>query len=51
MEYAVKWIKEGQLNIDRFWTRAYNRTTEWQQAFKDGANRPTNYGRGYIVWP
>lgn len=51
MEYAVKWIKEGQLNVDRFWTRAYNRSTEWQQAFQDGNFRPTNYGRGYIVWP
>ena len=50
MEYAAKWINEGSLEVDKFWTRAYNRDTEWQQAFIDGQNRPKNYSRGYIVW-
>lgn len=50
MEYAAKWIDEGSLDVDKFWTRAYNRDTEWQQAFADSLNRPENYSRGYIVW-
>jgi len=44
------WIENGDLNVDSFWTRAYNRTTEWQQAFADGLNRPSGYSRGYIKW-
>lgn len=51
MEQAVEWIESGKLDVDKFWTRSYNRTTEWQQAFQDGMNRPLNYSRGYIVWP
>jgi len=51
MEQAVKWIESDQLNVDKFWTRSYNRTTEWQQAFNDGLNRPVGYSRGYITWP
>lgn len=50
MEQAVEWIQNGDLHVDRFWTRAYNRDTEWRQAFQDSANRPLNYSRGYIVW-
>lgn len=50
MEQAVKWIESDQLNVDKFWTRSYNRTTEWQQAFNDGMNRPVGYSRGYIKW-
>ena len=50
MEYAAKWIKEGSLNVDKFWSQAYNRDTEWQQAFADSLNRPANYSRGYIEW-
>jgi threonine dehydrogenase-like Zn-dependent dehydrogenase len=50
MEQGVEWIRTGKLNVDRFWTRSYNRTTEWKQAFSDGANRPSNYSRGYITW-
>lgn len=47
---ARDWIETGLLDVDSFWTRAYNRTTEWQQAFADGLNRPAGYNRGYIKW-
>jgi len=50
MVLARDYIENGLLEVDKFWTRAYNRTTEWQQAFDDGANRPVGYSRGYIVW-
>jgi hypothetical protein len=43
-------IESGKLNIDKFWTQAYNRNTNWKQAFLDGANRPNGYSRGYIKW-
>lgn len=50
MRLARDWIKEDQLNVDKFWTRSYNRSTEWQSAFADGQNRPVGYSRGYIKW-
>jgi threonine dehydrogenase-like Zn-dependent dehydrogenase len=50
MKDAEQWITSGILNVDKFWTRGYNRDTEWQQAFNDGADRPINYSRGYIKW-
>jgi D-arabinose 1-dehydrogenase-like Zn-dependent alcohol dehydrogenase len=50
MKRAEYWITSGKLNVDYFWTKAYNRDIEWQQAFDDGLNRPNNYSRGYIVW-
>ena len=50
MELAVNWIKNGQLDVDSFWTKAYNRDTEWQSAFADGLDRPVGYSRGYIYW-
>ena len=50
MELAVEWIQDGKLNVDNFWTKGYNRSTEWHQAFADGANRPLGYSRGYIKW-
>ena len=50
MKRAAKLIESGKLKVDSFWTRAYNRNTEWQKAFSDGLNRSNNYGRGYIVW-
>jgi len=43
-------IEKGELVVDKFWTKAYNRTNEWQQAFEDGVNRPAGYSRGYIYW-
>jgi hypothetical protein len=50
MVCAEEWITSGQLNVDNFWTKAYNRSMEWQQAFADGINRPNGYSRGYIQW-
>lgn len=50
MHEAVFLIQTGKLNVDNFWTKGYNRETEWQQAFLDGLNRPKNYNRGYISW-
>jgi threonine dehydrogenase-like Zn-dependent dehydrogenase len=50
MKKAVYWIQTGQLDVDKFWTKAYNRNTEWQQAFADGLARPSGYSRGYIKW-
>jgi len=50
MHFAKHWIENGYLEVDSFWTRSYNRDTEWQQAFEDGVNRPQDYSRGYIRW-
>ena len=51
MKDATNMIQSfGILNIDNFWTKGYDRDTEWQQAFNDGANRPEGYSRGYIEW-
>ena len=50
MKKAVYWIQTGQLDVDKFWTKCYNRSTEWQQAFADGKDRPNGYSRGYIKW-
>jgi threonine dehydrogenase-like Zn-dependent dehydrogenase len=50
MKEAVFMIKNGYLEVDSFWTRAYNRNIEWQQAFADGVDRPNGYSRGYIKW-
>ena len=47
---AEYWITNGDLVVDNFWTKGYNRDTEWSQAFSDGVNRPHNYSRGYIYW-
>jgi threonine dehydrogenase-like Zn-dependent dehydrogenase len=50
MHMAKYWIENGYLEVDSFWTRSYNRTTEWQKAFTDGVKRPDGYSRGYIEW-
>ena len=50
MKDAVWMIENGYLEVDSFWTRAYNRNIEWQQAFADGKDRPSGYSRGYIKW-
>ena len=50
MIMARDWIESGQLNVDNFWTQAYNRNTQWQQAFEDAAQRKPGYSRGYISW-
>ena len=36
--------------LNKFWTREYDRDTEWQQAFADGMSRNQGYSRGYIRW-
>lgn len=50
MSNARIWIQTNNLTVDTFWTKCYNRNTEWQQAFEDGLNRPQGYSRGYIKW-
>jgi threonine dehydrogenase-like Zn-dependent dehydrogenase len=50
MKDAVWMIENGYLEVDSFWTKCYNRNTEWQRAFADGVNRPSGYSRGYIKW-
>jgi threonine dehydrogenase-like Zn-dependent dehydrogenase len=50
MREAVFMIENGYLEVDNFWTKCYNRNTEWEQAFADGADRPNGYCRGYIKW-
>lgn len=50
MKDAVWMIENGYIEVDSFWTQCYNRSTEWQQAFADGADRPSGYSRGYIKW-
>jgi threonine dehydrogenase-like Zn-dependent dehydrogenase len=50
MKDAVWMIENGYLDVDSFWTRGYNRNTEWEQAFADGVDRPDGYSRGYIKW-
>jgi threonine dehydrogenase-like Zn-dependent dehydrogenase len=50
MKRAEYWITSGQLVVDKFWTKCYNRNTEWKQAFADGRDRPNGYSRGYIKW-
>lgn len=50
MQDAEYWITNGDLKVDSFWSKGYNRDTEWRQAFADGANRPAGYSRGYIKW-
>ena len=50
MNLSVTWVQIGKLDLDNIWTRSYNRTNEWQQAFADAVNRPAGYSRGYIKW-
>ena len=47
---AAWMIENKHIDVDKFWTRAYNRNTEWQQAFADGLDRPNGYSRGFINW-
>lgn len=50
MQDAERWITNGDIQVDSFWTKGYNRDTEWQQAFADGVHRTAGYSRGYIYW-
>ena len=48
---AERQIKHNLIDINGFWTKGYNRDTEWQQAFEDSLNRPDGFNRAYIYWP
>lgn len=50
MQEAKLYIRSDFINVDKFWSKGYNRDTEWQQAFKDALDRPPGYNRGYIKW-
>lgn len=50
MKLGESWIRNGSLDVDKFWSKGYNRNTEWEQAFNDSLNRPKGYSRGYIKW-
>ena len=50
MKLATRLIAQGRIELDNVWTKGYNRTTQWQQAFADANNRPEGYQRGYIEW-
>jgi threonine dehydrogenase-like Zn-dependent dehydrogenase len=47
---AVSQIETGKLNVENFWTKGYNRNTEWQQAFQDSLDRPEGFNRAYLNW-
>lgn len=50
MQDAVSLIEKDYLNVDNFWTKGYNRNTEWQQAFTDSVNRTNGFNRAYLKW-
>lgn len=50
MKEGVWMIENNLLNVDHFWTKGYNRETEWKKAFEEGTNRKEGYSRGYIFW-
>lgn len=50
MLFAAEWIESKKLDVDSFWTNSYNRDTQWQSAFAEGATRTPGYSRGYIKW-
>jgi D-arabinose 1-dehydrogenase-like Zn-dependent alcohol dehydrogenase len=45
-------IKTGIINVDKLWTKEYDRNSEEEvlQAFTDGVDRKNDYIRGYINW-
>lgn len=50
MEQAAISIQQKEINVDKFWTKGYDRDTEWENAFSDSKNRVSNFGRAYIKW-
>lgn len=50
MKDAANWIENGDIVVDRFWSKAYPRVSEWELAFSEGINRKANYSRGYLIW-
>lgn len=50
MKDAEYWITNGNLKVDSFWSKGYNRETEWEQAFRDSITRTNNMRRAYLYW-
>jgi Alcohol dehydrogenase GroES-like domain len=50
MVQAAQLVQQKEIIVDKFWTKGYDRDTEWQNAFLDSKNRTLNYGRAYIKW-
>jgi len=50
MKLAVRLVAQGRIELDNVWTKGYNRSNQWQQAFTDAYHRPKDYQRGYIEW-
>lgn len=50
MEVARDLVQEPKYSIDKFWSKCYNRETEWYKAFSDSLNRTVNFNRAYIYW-
>lgn len=51
MHEAERLITHGIIDIGNFWSKGYNRNTEWQQAFTNSVNRTDGFNRAYIYWP
>jgi threonine dehydrogenase-like Zn-dependent dehydrogenase len=51
LKLAEEYITNKYINVDHYWTKGYDRLTEWADAFKDGSERSIpNYNRGYLIW-
>jgi len=50
MQDAATWIENGDIIVDRFWSNAYPRVSQWEQAFEESINRKANQSRGYLLW-
>ena len=50
MKNAVAMIYNNQLDITGFWTKGYDRKTEWENAFEESNQRIPGFNRGYIEW-
>ena len=50
MALSKAWIEAGEISVDGFWTRGYDRDSEWEKAFSDANDRQSGYNRGYIKW-
>jgi D-arabinose 1-dehydrogenase-like Zn-dependent alcohol dehydrogenase len=50
MQEAKMFVRTGFIDIDKYWSKGYNRDTEWRDAFMEANYRPEGYNRGYIKW-
>lgn len=50
MQDAAKWIENKDIIVDRFWSNAYPRVSQWEQAFYESIHRKANQSRGYLLW-